>query len=95
MLKEITLNDIAVITGVQPSNVGAHVADYLKRTNVSLLAAAKQMGCSVSALRKLIKGAKLTAGMAKKIHRSFGLSVATLFNLESSFHKYRAAGFVK
>lgn len=95
MEKELTLSDLTELTGLVPRSAGLFLYDYLKRKGLSENQAAKSIGCAASTINRLMKGGELTAEMAAKLNRAFGLSVQMLFNLEAGSKAYQAEKLVK
>jgi plasmid maintenance system antidote protein VapI len=95
MDSDLTLSDLTELTGLAPRSVGLFLFDYLKRKGLSENQAAKSIGCSASTINRLMKGGELTAEMAAKLNRAFGLSIQMLFNLEAGYKAYRAGMIVK
>lgn len=90
MERELTLSELTELTDVAPRNAGLFLADFLNRKSLSENQAAQQIGCAASTVNRLVKGGDLTAEMAAKIHRAFGLSIKMLFNFESEYKTYQA-----
>ncbi|WP_348731884.1 helix-turn-helix domain-containing protein [Rheinheimera texasensis] len=90
MDRELTLSELTQLTNVTPRNAGLFLADFLTRKSLSENQAAQTLGCAASTVNRLVKGGDLTADMAAKIHRAFGLSIKMLFNLEADYKTYQA-----
>lgn len=95
MDSDLTLSELAELTSAEPRSAGLFLSDYLKRKGLSENQAAKSIGCAASTINRLIKGGELTAEMAAKLNRAFGLSVQMLFNLEAGSKAYQAEKLVE
>jgi plasmid maintenance system antidote protein VapI len=83
MDKELSLSELTELTGLVPRSAGLFLSDYPKRKGLSENQAAKSVGGAASTINRLTRGGNLTADMAAKLNRTFGLSIQMLFYIDS------------